>query len=116
MRREGVYLEDIFRAASDLAEFVAGQTAADVENDSKLRNAMLFSLTVIGEAANSPTADFRAKHPEVRWRDLIALRNRVVHGYFSVDSNLIWQIATAHAPTLREQVAAILREEFPEEP
>jgi uncharacterized protein with HEPN domain len=44
---------------------------------------------------------------------VIAVRNRIVHGYFSLDDELVWQIATIHTPILREQVVAILRKEFP---
>ena len=114
MRREAVYLEDIVRAADEIAAFAAGRMPDDLENDAQLRNAILFSLTVIGEAANSLSADFHARHPEVRWRDIIGMRNRIVHGYFSLDPGVVWQIATMHTPILREQVAGILREEFPD--
>ena len=113
MRREAVYLEDIVRAADDIEGFVAGRMPADLEKDTQLRNAILFSLTVIGEAANSLTGEFQARHAEVRWREVIAVRNRIVHGYFSLDDALVWQIATIHTPILREQVVAILGKEFP---
>lgn len=114
MRREAVYLEDIVRAADEIAAFAAGRMRDDLENDGQLRNAILFSLTVIGEAANSLSADFHARHSEVRWRDVIAARNRIVHGYFSLDPVVVWQIATIDTPILREQVAGILREEYPD--
>jgi uncharacterized protein with HEPN domain len=114
MRREAVYLEDIVRAPDDLAGFVVGKTPADLERDTQLRNAILFSLTVIGEAANSLSGHFHAAHGKVRWRDVIAMRNRIVHGYFSLDDALVWQIATIHTPILREQVVSILRKEFPD--
>jgi uncharacterized protein with HEPN domain len=114
MRREAVYLEDIVRAADEIAAFAAGRMPDDLQNDVQLRNAILFSLTVIGEAANRLSADFHARHMEVRWRDVIAMRNRVVHGYFSLDPVVVWQIATIHTPILREQAAGILREEFPD--
>jgi uncharacterized protein with HEPN domain len=68
---------------------------------------------VRGEAANRLTEEFQARHAEVRWRDVIALRNRIAHGYFSLDDELVWQIATIHTPILREQVVAILHKEFP---
>jgi uncharacterized protein with HEPN domain len=69
---------------------------------------------VIGEAANCLTAEFHATHAEIRWREVIAVRNRIVHGYFSLDDALVWQIAAIHTPIFREQVAAILRKEFPD--
>jgi uncharacterized protein with HEPN domain len=97
MRREAVYLEDIVQAADEIAAFAAGRMPDDLENDAQLRNAILFSLTVIGEAANSLPADFHARRPEVRWRDIILMRNRIVHGYFSLDPVVIWQIATIHS-------------------
>ena len=113
MRREAVYLEDIVRAADDIDGFVAGREPADLAEDTQLRNAILVSLTVTGEAANSLTAEFQTRHADVRWREVIAVRNRIVHGYFSLDDELVWQIATIHTPILREQVVAILRKEFP---
>ena len=112
MRREAVCLEDIPQAACDIESFVAGKTSAELENDAKLRNAILFSLTVIREAAKSLSADFQARHADVRWRDVIAVRNRIVHGYFTLDTSLVWQIATVHVPVLREQIGGILRQEF----
>ena len=116
MRREAVYSEDIVRAANEIAGFVAGRMLADLETDTQLRNAILISLTVIGEAAGSLSGEFHAAHGEIRWRDVIAVRNRIVHGYFSLDDALIWQIATIHTPILREQVFAVLQEEFPDSP
>jgi uncharacterized protein with HEPN domain len=69
---------------------------------------------VIGEAANALTEEFQSTHAKVPWREVIALRNRIVHGYFSLDDALIWEISVTQTPALRRQVAAILRAEFPE--
>jgi uncharacterized protein with HEPN domain len=84
MRREVVYLEDIVRAAGEILDFTRGRKPADLVADAQFRNAVLFSLTVIGEAANSLSTEFQSTHPEVPWRELTALRNRIVHGYFAL--------------------------------
>jgi uncharacterized protein with HEPN domain len=73
-------------------------------------------LADIGEAAARLSLDFKNRHPETDWADIVAFRNIAVHAYFSVDWGTVWVAATEDAPSLRRQVTAILQAEFPDVP
>jgi uncharacterized protein with HEPN domain len=67
-------------------------------------------LEVIGEAARFISEDIRQRHPEVPWPQMIALRNRLIHGYFVVDYEIVWDIVTNELPALRKHLEEILEE------
>jgi len=67
---------------------------------------------IIGGAVNKLPIVLLERYPEVPCQAVVALRNRVIHGYFGIDWNLIWQAVTEHVPGLRETIARILWDEF----
>ena len=71
---------------------------------------ILFNLMSIGEAVKNIPEEVREQTPEVRWRDIGRFRDRVVHHYFSLDLNVIWEILTLHLPILRVTVEKLLQE------
>jgi uncharacterized protein with HEPN domain len=66
------------------------------------------NVEVIGEAATNLTEEFRARHPQIEWRKIIATRNRLIHGYATVDLETIWSIAQDNLPSLKAEVEHIL--------
>jgi len=76
--------------------------------DEELRRARVRSLEVIGEAAKQLPADFRDAHPDVDWRGMAGMRDRLIHGYFAVDYELVWEVATDKVPVLRPSIAALI--------
>lgn len=66
------------------------------------------SLEIIGEATKKVPEDFRAKHPTVEWRAMAAMRDRLIHDYFGVDFELVWDVVQRRVPELRTQIASIL--------
>jgi uncharacterized protein with HEPN domain len=82
--------------------------------DEVLPAAILHHLTVIGEAINRLSVELRERHPEVPWRQIIAVRHRIVHAYFDLDWQILWDTATDDVPNLRRQVLNILTTEFSE--
>ncbi len=113
MRPERLYLCDILEAADAVAAFVSGRSRDSFEGDDLLRSAVLHKLTVMGEAAARLPAEFRVRHPEVPWAEVVAFRNIAVHEYFAVDWGIVWSAATGDAPQLRRLVAAILERDSP---
>ena len=77
-------------------------------DDWRTYRATLHNLTLIGEAASHISREWRAEHPEIPWRSIIALRNRIIHVYFGLDEDIIWNIVSVEVPPLLEQVRAIL--------
>ncbi len=75
--------------------------------DEVLPAAILHHLTVIGEAISHLSAALRERHPEVPWRKIVAVRHRIVHAYFDLDWQILWDAATEDIPELRRQVLGI---------
>jgi uncharacterized protein with HEPN domain len=76
--------------------------------DETLRRAFIRSLEIIGEAAKKVPADFRAQYPVVEWRAMAGMRDRLIHDYFGVDYELVWDVVQKRIPQLRDQIASIL--------
>jgi uncharacterized protein with HEPN domain len=67
-------------------------------------------LEIIGEASRNLSTDLCQSHPEIPWKQIIGLRNRVIHAYFDIDLLAVWEIAGEDLPILKEQVMQILKE------
>lgn len=80
----------------------------DADEDTRI--ALVHLIQVIGEAASGLSGDFTSEHPQVPWRQIVAVRNRVVHGYFEVDLDILWDVAAADVPHLADQVRVIASE------
>ena len=80
-----------------------------------LHDAVIMELIVAGEWASRLSPDFRARHPEIDWTNIVNLRHRLAHDYFGTDLRIAWDTATVHVPTLHAQLTQILAHEFPED-
>ena len=74
-----------------------------------LTRAFIRSLEIIGEASKKLPPEFRDLHPGVEWRNIARMRDRLIHGYFGVDLDLVWDVVTTRVPELRQQISAMLR-------
>ena len=110
MRPERLYLHDIVEAADAIAEFVAGMDEMAFRQDDKTQSAVLQKLIVIGEAAARLPQDFKDLHPKIEWRDIVAFRNILVHAYFSIKIDIVWETVQRDVPFLRQVVVQILGE------
>lgn len=111
MRRSAdAYLRDIERATDLIAEFTAGKTLADYLNEPMLRAAVERQFEIVGEALAQLAKIDPATVTRVRkYRQIIAFRNFLIHGYADVDNLLVWDIVEGMLPALREDVTALLR-------
>jgi uncharacterized protein with HEPN domain len=81
----------------------------DLDSDRLFHLAMLRLLEVIGEAASHVPADFRERFPDVPWRNIIDLRNRLIHGYDNINHDILWNILSDELPELIIQLKSIVR-------
>jgi len=88
------YLADISQAASDALVFVEGMSKTDFLDDKRTQQAVILNLLIIGEAATKIMenhADFSKVHDYVPWRSMRGMRNRIAHGYFDIDLEVVWE-------------------------
>ena len=113
-RRDESFLNDILVATGKIETIVATTSEKSFLADEILQAAVLHHLTVIGEASNRLSPAIREKHPEVPWRKIASVRNRIVHAYFDLDWQILWVAAAEESPELQRQIARILNDEFQE--
>jgi uncharacterized protein with HEPN domain len=114
MRHERSFLKDILSACRKIEAIVAATSEDSFLKDEVLPAAVLHHLTVIGEAISRLSVELRDRHPEVAWRQIVAVRHRIVHAYFDLDWQILWDAATGDIAELRRQVLDILTTEFSE--
>lgn len=104
------YLEHMHRAATDACDFVEGLTKDAFLEDKRTQRAVIMCLVIIGEAASRVIdgyAAFVRSHPEVPWRSMRGMRNRVAHGYFDINFDVVWDTVRTALPELLRQLPAV---------
>lgn len=102
------YLRHILVEADYLVAQSSELTWERFSHDETLRRAFVRSLEIIGEAAKKVPDDFRAQHSNIEWRSMAGMRDRLIHDYFGVDYELVWDVVRNRVPELRRQLAAVL--------
>ena len=100
----------MLEAAQKAIALVQGLTALDLKADDIRSLALTHLLEILGEAAKGVSEDTRSSHPEIPWAKMAATRDRLIHGYFSVDLDVIWEIASHDLPPLIPSLEAALRD------
>ena len=112
-----MYVDDVTRlrhmrdAAAEAIRFAEGKTRADLNTDRPLALALVKSIEIIGEAAAGVSEAFRDQHPDVPWRAIVAMRNRLIHGYYEIDLDRVWDTVTSNLPPLLETLERMLERE-----
>ncbi len=102
------YLRHILAEADYLIEQSEGLAFERFDADETLRRAFVRSLEVIGEATKKLPTEFREKHPKVEWGRIARLRDRLIHGYFGVDYQIVWDLVRNKVPELRSHIIRII--------
>jgi uncharacterized protein with HEPN domain len=102
------YLRHILAEADYLVEQSRNLTLDQFQTDATLQRAFVRSLEVIGEATKQLPESLRTKYPEVEWRSMARMRDRLIHGYFGVDYALVWDVVQQRIPPLQQAIRRIL--------
>lgn len=101
-------IRHMLEAALKAVEFSKGRSRSDLDKDEKLTLSLVHLLGILGEAAGKLSQDFRQRHPEIPWNRVTGIRNRLIHGYFDVDMDIVWQTVTARLPELIAQLKKLV--------
>ena len=102
-------IQDMLEAIEKIRRYTAGLTAETFPTDEKSADAVVRNLEIIGEAAHRLPEDFKAQHCEVEWSRIVGLRNRIVHDYFGIDFQIVWQVLQRDLPAFNNALVRILQ-------
>jgi len=100
-------LSDMLDAIHRVEQYTGGMSFDAFSKDQKSIDAVVRNLEIIGEAANRLPDDFKERHSSVEWHKVVGLRHRIIHEYFGIDLQIIWQIVHVDLPTLRHTLSLI---------
>ena len=106
-RASKLYLQDILTAINDIENFTQGISYELFLTDKKTVQAVVRSLEIIGEAANYISNEIKNKNPDIPWEKMTSIRNKVLHEYFGIDEEVIWQTITEDLIPLKQLIAKL---------
>lgn len=104
-----VYLRHIFDAIKKIEEYTTGMNEKSFFASDKTQDAVIRQLEIIGEATKRITINTRSNHSGIPWKDMAGMRDKLIHDYFGVDINAVWQTVEEDLPFLKNEVATILK-------
>ena len=108
MQRDILLLTEMIEAAGQAQQLTNGVTVSELDADRQRRDALLWNFTVLGEAAGQLSDDVKTLFPEVTWQQPVRLRNRIVHGYWSVDMDILHTAARQQLPGFQADLKRVL--------
>jgi len=102
-----LFLKDIRECSARVLEYAGVMTREEFLGDRKTLDAVMRNLAIIGEASKKVPAAIRRQYPDIPWKKMAGLRDIVVHDYFGVDEDIIWDVVSVRIPELKQQMDAI---------
>ena len=109
--RDKSRLEHMLQAIERICRYTKGKNFEDFIADDMMYYAVVKNIEILGEASNRLTEEFRQAHPKTPWKQVNGMRNYIVHEYFQVDNNVVWDVITNDLPILEQQIKEYLTEE-----
>lgn len=108
MSRDSASLLDIVRAGQFVLEFAQGLNREQLRADLRTQSAILYQISIMGEATKRLSREFREQHPEVPWDDLAGMRDVIAHQYDRIDLEIIWKVIQRNIPELLNMLVPLL--------
>ena len=110
MRHYRLYLADIIEAMKAIERFVQDIDFEEFREDDRTSSAVIRKFEIIGEAAKGVPEDIRQKYPQIPWREMAGMRDKLIHSYFSINYDLVWETINRRIPTIYPVILGILGE------
>ncbi len=105
-------IEDILFCLSKIKNYVSDLSYESFLEDYKTQDAIIRNIEIIGEANKKISEELKQKYPDIPWKMIAGTRDRLIHGYFGVNIDIVWQIATMDVPKLEQQLKKLKKEYF----
>lgn len=102
------YVEDILDAIAKIKLLVTDVTFEQFAEDFRINFAVVRALEIIGEATKRLPMEVRQEYPSIPWREMAGMRDRIIHGYDTVDLHIVWETVTQRIPALRPEIERII--------
>ena len=103
-----ILLKHILDSIANIESFSNGLSQAGFKKDKLRQSAIIRQIEIIGEAAKNVPTDFSSKHPEIKWNEIAGSRDKLIHHYFGVDLDIVWEIIEKDIPRLKEKIKHII--------
>ncbi|MDP1854286.1 MAG: DUF86 domain-containing protein [Candidatus Omnitrophota bacterium] len=103
------YIKDILVSTNEINSFIEGMDFNDFAKDKKTINAVVRSIEVIGEAAKNIPVALRHRYPDIPWKKMSGMRNKLIHEYFGVDVEILWKTVKEEIPILAHSIKEVLK-------
>jgi len=103
-----VYLKHILDAINKIEQYIKKIDENKFSKDTLIQDGVIRQIEIIGEATKNLSEDFRDKHKQVPWKDIAGMRDKLIHGYFGVDINAVWDTVKKDLPNLKAEITRIL--------
>jgi uncharacterized protein with HEPN domain len=110
MREYKLYLADILAAMESIERFIEGMSFEEFQADDKTASAVIRKFEIIGEASRNIPEEVKKKHPEVPWKEMAGMRDRLIHAYFGVDYKLVWTTIKIRLSAAKQSIRKISAE------
>ncbi|MDO9538372.1 MAG: DUF86 domain-containing protein [Thermoplasmata archaeon] len=105
------FLKDVDEAIKRIMDYTYGIDYEDILEDTKTQDAVLRNMEIIGEAVKNTSSDFKQKHKKIEWKKIAGMRDKVIHFYFGVNWDIVWDVVNNKLPILGEEIMKLLEEE-----
>lgn len=106
-RPEFECLNDIIEAIQRISRYLESMSYADFRQDTKTQDAVIRNIEIIGEATKGITEELRTKNAHIPWKNMVGMRDRLIHHYFGINLDIVWQVVAADLPLLLPELFQI---------
>ncbi len=106
-----IFIRHVLDSMGKIELFMRGVKRDDFFNNEEKQSAVIRQIEIIGEAVKNLPNSFRKKYPEIPWKDIVGMRDKLIHHYFGVNLENIWKVINEDIPVLKEQMKKILEKE-----